>query len=133
MSQRPQPDTLSVPSSGLAFERFDEKPLLAFYERSNSAETRRAYRRVTREFFQYFKWRHPRLISSNQIAEWRDKLKEARQKPATVVFKLSVVRSLYEYLRDEGIVACLLRTCRDCWLGPIGRAPKGRGITRSCS
>jgi integrase/recombinase XerD len=105
MSQTPQPDTLSVPSLGLAFEPFDEKPLLAFYERSNSAETRRAYRRVTREFFQYFKWRHPRLISSDQIAEWRDKLKERRAKPATVVFKLSVIRSLYEYLRDEGIVA----------------------------
>ncbi len=59
---------------------------------------------MTREFFRYFKWRHPSLISSEQIAEWRDKLKEAGQKPATVVFKLSVVRSLYEYLRDEKIV-----------------------------
>jgi integrase/recombinase XerD len=108
MSEKQSPnqaDLINVPAGGLAFERFDEQHLLAFYERSNSAETRRAYRRVTREFFQYFKWRHPRLISSEQIAEWRDKLKERRAKPATITFKLSVVRSLYEYLRDEGFVS----------------------------
>jgi site-specific recombinase XerD len=100
-----QEDLIKVPTGGLTFERFDEKNLLAFYERSNSSETRRAYRRVAREFFQYFKWRHPRLISSEQIAGWRDKLKERRAKPATITFKLSVVRSLYEYLRDEGFVS----------------------------
>lgn len=100
-----QPDLINVPRGGLAFERFDEKHLLAFYERSNSSETRRAYRRVTREFFQFFKWRHPRLITSEQIAAWRDKLKERRAKPATVAFKLAVIRSLYEYLRAEGFVA----------------------------
>lgn len=100
-----QADLSAVLAGASGVERFDEKHLVAFHERSNSEETRRAYRRVTREFFRYFKWRHPSLISSEQIAEWRDKLKEARQKPATVVFKLSVVRSLYEYLRDEKIVS----------------------------
>lgn len=104
MNNTTQPNLTSVPTGGLAFERFDEKHLLAFYERSNSSETRRAYQRVTREFFGYFKWRHPSLIASEQIAEWRDKLKASRQKPATIALKLSVVRSLYEYLRDEGFV-----------------------------
>src|SRR5262249_1871759 len=104
MNNTTQPNLTSVPTGGLAFERFDEKHLLAFYERSNSSETRRAYQRVTCELFGYFKWRHPSLIASEQIAEWRDKLKASRQKPATIALKLSVVRSLYEYLRDEGFV-----------------------------
>jgi integrase/recombinase XerD len=107
-----QEDLIKVPVGGLTFERFDEKNLLAFYERSNSAETRRAYKRVTREFFQYFKWRHPRLITSEQITGWRDKLKERRAKASTINFKLSVVRSLYEYLRDGGFVSTNPATAR---------------------
>jgi site-specific recombinase XerD len=98
-------DSVQGLNDGTAFEPFDERYLQSFNERSNSTETRRAYTRVTREFFQHFKWRHPRLITSEQIAEWRDRLKEKRAKPATVAFKLSVIRSLYEYLRDEGIVS----------------------------
>jgi site-specific recombinase XerD len=96
---------VAVPVDGESFERFDETRLQAFNERSNSKETRRAYARVAREFFQYFNWRHPQTISSEEIAEWRDKLKEKRAKPATVAFKLSVVRCLYEYLREEGFVS----------------------------
>ncbi|HKX33139.1 MAG TPA: tyrosine-type recombinase/integrase [Blastocatellia bacterium] len=84
---------------------FDEGQLLAFYERSNSAETRRAYRRVAREFFGHFGWLDPGLITSRQIAEWRDRLLARRQRPATVALKLSIVRALYEYLRDRQLVA----------------------------
>lgn len=86
-------------------ERFDERYLQAFAERSNSSETRRSYHRVAREFFQYFKWQDPRLITSEQIREWRDKLKASHKKASTVSFKLAVVRSLFEYLREEGLVS----------------------------
>jgi integrase/recombinase XerD len=102
---------------------------LAFYDRSNSAETRRAYRRVTREFFQHFKWRHPRLITSEQIAEWRDRLRERRSKPATIVFKLSVVRSLYEYLRDEGIVSINPAIARRVPVPALKEDLRGRCLT----
>ncbi|HYE74046.1 MAG TPA: tyrosine-type recombinase/integrase [Blastocatellia bacterium] len=85
--------------------RFDERYLQVFAERSNSSETRRSYSRVAREFFQYFKWQDPRLITSEQIREWRDKLKTSRKKASTVSFKLAVVRSLFEYLKEEGLVS----------------------------
>jgi integrase/recombinase XerD len=104
MREEQKADPVALPSGGSAFEIFEKKYLAAFYERSNSGETRRAYKRVTREFFRYFNWRSPDQISSEQVAEWRDKLKASRKKPATIVFKLSVVRSLYEYLRDEKVV-----------------------------
>jgi integrase/recombinase XerD len=105
MSDTTKSNLTAVPSGGLVFEHFDEENLLAFYERSNSAETRRAYRRVVREFFKYFKWRHPRAITSKQIAEWRDGLSTKKQKPGTVILKLSVIRSMYEYLKEEGFVS----------------------------
>jgi integrase len=56
-----------------------------------------------REFFLYFKGRHPALITSREILEWRDSLRR-RKKASTVAFKLSVIRSLYDFLRDAGIV-----------------------------
>ena len=83
---------------------FDEKIIEPFYERSNSYETQRAYRRTVREFLRHFPGRHPRDIESAQIGSWRDKLKAAGKKPATVTAKLAIVRSMYEYLRETGEV-----------------------------
>jgi integrase/recombinase XerD len=91
------------PAPGLAV-LLSEKTLQSFYERSNSEETRRAYRRVTREFLNYFRGRRPEEITSEQIRGWRDKLKEARKKPATIALKLAIIRSFFEFLREQGIV-----------------------------
>ena len=85
-------------------ERQLEQSLVAFCERSNSTETRRAYERVAREFFQFCRWREPREITSEMIRDWRDHLKAARKKPATIRQKLAIVRALFEYLREEGKV-----------------------------
>lgn len=95
----------TTPAETQALAAINEKLLLAFFERSNSAETRRAYRRVTLEFLAYFRGRHPSRITSEQISGWRDALKEKRQKPATIALKLSIIRSLYEFLREQGIVS----------------------------
>src|SRR5262249_43570938 len=109
-----------VPAGGLAFERFDEDKLLAFYERSNSVHTRRAYVRVVREFFNHFKWRHPRTITSKQIIEWRDQLLANRQKPATVILKLSIVRSvdsgLCRWKNTSGFTPPATRSVPKRWL-----------------
>lgn len=83
---------------------FDEKAFRAFYDRSGSSETRRAYRRVTREFFRFCSWREPREITSEMVQNWRDQLQERRQKPATIRQKLAIVRALFEFLREEGAV-----------------------------
>ncbi|MGH8710440.1 MAG: tyrosine-type recombinase/integrase [Burkholderiales bacterium] len=98
------PNLVVVPQGGLGFERFDHKKTAEFSERSLSEETRRAYRRVVGEFFDYFKHRHPSLITSKDILGWRDALRQAKKKAATIAFKLSVIRSLYEFLREKGIV-----------------------------
>jgi integrase/recombinase XerD len=85
--------------------RLEEQTLQAFYQRSNSFETQRAYRRVTQEFLRHFYGRHPREVGSEQIRAWRDKLKAAGKKSATIAVKLAIVRSFYEFLRERGEVA----------------------------
>jgi integrase/recombinase XerD len=109
--------------------RFPEALLRAFYERSNSAETRRAYARVARAFFQFCGWRPPGEITSESIRDWRDRLKAAGQKPATVRQKLAIVRALFEYLREAGHVTVNPATPRKV---PPPAAPedlRGRALT----
>src|SRR2546429_5606958 len=86
-------------TSALSFERFDPKRLAPFCERSVSEETRRAYRRVVREFFHFFNSRHPAQITSAEIIRWRDHLIASKKSAATVTFKLSAIRSMFEYLK----------------------------------
>jgi integrase/recombinase XerD len=113
----------------ISCERFPEQHLLAFYERSNSVQTRRAYKRVVREFFRQFQWRHPQDITSEQIRGWRDQLTKARRKAATVSFKLAVVRSLYEYLREEGFVTLNPATVHKVPPPVVSEELRGRALT----
>src|SRR5262245_51378551 len=91
-------------SANAAREQFDYRKADDFYDKSLSEHTRRAYRRVIREFFTAHRLKHPSEITTKQVLAWRDALIRKRQKPATVSFKLSVVRSFYEYLRTGGEV-----------------------------
>lgn len=81
-----------------------EKSLRPFIEKSLSTETRRAYGRVIKEFFRFHKSIDPTEIKPLDVIGWRDFLIENKKSAATVSFKLSVVRSLFEYLKASGFV-----------------------------
>ncbi len=81
-----------------------DKSLRPFVEKSLSAETRRAYGRVIKEFFDFQKSIEPLEIKPIDVIRWRDSLLENKRSAATVSFKLSVVRSLFEYLKAGGFV-----------------------------
>jgi site-specific recombinase XerD len=81
-----------------------EKSLRPFIEKSLSAETRRAYGRVIKEFFLFHRPIEPVEIKPLDVIRWRDSLIENKKSAATVSFKLSVVRSLFEYLKAAGLV-----------------------------
>lgn len=81
-----------------------EKSLRPFIEKSLSEETRRAYGRVVKEFFRFQKSVEPAEINPIDVIRWRDSLIENKKSAATVSFKLSVVRSLFEYLKASGFV-----------------------------
>ena len=98
-----------VPSAGAtdhALSRhLDSRTTSAFCERSVSEETRRAYRRVVREFFHFIGQRHPEEITPQDVQKWRDQLITQKKSASTVVFKLSIVRSLFDYLQVGGYVS----------------------------
>ena len=72
--------------------QFDSSITSAFCERSVSEETRRAYRRVVREFFRFTGPRHPEEITPKHVQHWRDELIAQKKSASTVAFKLSIVR-----------------------------------------
>jgi hypothetical protein len=69
--------------------RFDPRLAAPFCEKSLSEETRRAYRRVVKEFFLFVKGAHPSQVTPAQVLSWRDRLKGERKKAVTISFKLT--------------------------------------------
>ncbi len=110
-------------------QRFDSRVTSAFCERSVSEETRRAYRRVVREFFRFTGPRHPEEITPQDVQRWRDQLITQQKSASTVAFKLSIVRSLFDYLQVAGFVT------RNPALSKLVRPPaipedlRGRALT----
>jgi integrase/recombinase XerD len=85
-------------------DRFDPRTAAPFVNKSVSEQTRRAYGRALREFFSSSGMKHPSEIVPNDVLLWRDKLRAQKKSAATVAFKLSVVRSFFEYLKASGAV-----------------------------
>jgi integrase/recombinase XerD len=84
--------------------RFDPKSAAPFINKSVSEATRRAYTKTMREFFQSVGMKHPSEVVPQDVLLWRDKLRSQKKSAATVAFKLSVVRSFFEYLKAAGAV-----------------------------
>jgi integrase/recombinase XerD len=100
----PVPEILAPLSAQPTAEAFNVDRLRTFYERSISEETRRAYKRVVKEFFRFIGDRHPAEISPADIIRWRDILMTSKRSASTVSFKLSVIRSMFDYLKLGGYV-----------------------------
>jgi integrase/recombinase XerD len=109
--------------------RFDPGTAKAFYEKSVSEETRRAYRRVIREFFQFVGGAHPSQVTPEHLLRWRDTMRAGRKKAATISFKLSVVRSFFEYLCAGGFVQLNPASTRLVSPPSVSEEMKGRALT----
>lgn len=84
--------------------RFDPRSAAPFVNKSVSEATRRAYGRALLEFFQLVGMKYPSEVVPQDVVLWRDKLRSQKKSVATVAFKLSVVRSFFEYLKAAGAV-----------------------------
>jgi len=98
------PSALWESSAVTLARRFDSRVAAAFCERSVSEETRRAYRRVIKEFFIFQRQKEPTEVTPADVQRWRDWLIERKRSSSTVSFKLSVIRSLFDYLLAGGYV-----------------------------
>jgi integrase/recombinase XerD len=109
--------------------RFDPRQAAPFCEKSLSEETRRAYRRVIKEFFLFAGGVHPTLVTPDHVLRWREQLKGDKKKAATISFKLTVVRSFFEYLRAAGHVQLNPASTRLVQPPPASDEMKGRALT----
>jgi integrase/recombinase XerD len=109
--------------------RFDPRAASAFINKSVSEETRRAYRRAVSEFFQFSGMKHPAEVVPNDVVLWRDRLRAQRKSATTVAFKLSVVRSFFEYLKAAGAVSLNPASTKLVSPPELPSEPAGRALT----
>jgi len=76
----------------------------SFVNKLVSEETRRAYGRALHEFFRFAGMKHPTGVVPGDVLRWRDRRRSQKKSASTVAFKLSVVRSFFEYLKAAGAV-----------------------------
>jgi integrase/recombinase XerD len=122
LASEPQKQSLSP-------KRFDPRSATPFVNKSVSEETRRAYRRAVSDFFHFVAGKHPSEVVPDDVLRWRDHLRSHRKRAATVSFKLSVIRSFFEYLKAAGIV--LLNPASTKLVPPpeLPTEPAGRALT----
>lgn len=126
----PKPWLPSSPQDqALARQRFDPKSAVPFVNKSISEETRRAYARAVADFFQFVGGKHPTEVVPNDVLRWRDHLRAGRKSAATVAFKLSVVRSFFEYLKAGGVVPLNPASTKLVAVPEVSDDPAGRALT----
>src|SRR5918999_6436946 len=88
-------DSLTMPSENLVksdpegqLAAFNPRTASPFVNKSISAETRRLYHRVIREFFTFVGYKHETLVTAQDILNWRDELISKGRKASTVSLKL---------------------------------------------
>ena len=116
-------------SEAITPKRFDPRTAAPFINKSVSEETRRAYRRAVADFFQFVGSKHPTEIVPADVLAWRDLLRSSRKRAATVSFKLSVIRSFFEYLRAGGVIALNPASTKLVTPPELPTEPSGRALT----
>jgi integrase/recombinase XerD len=116
-------------SGEIPAKRFDPKSAAPFVNKSVSEATRRAYGRALREFFQSAGMKHPSEVVPQDVLLWRDKLRSSSESAATVAFKLSVVRSFFEYLKAAGAVPLNPASTKLVSPPELSSEPSGRALS----
>jgi len=109
--------------------KFDPGSAAAFVNKSVSEATRRAYRRAVSEFFKFAGMKHPSEVVPADVALWRDRLRAQKKSAATVAFKLSVVRSFFEYLKAGGAITLNPASTRLVSPPALSSEPAGRALS----
>ena len=109
--------------------KFDPRTAAPFVNKSISEETRRAYRRAVADFFQFAGGKHPTEVAPDDVLRWRDHLRAGRKRAATVSFKLSVIRSFFEYLKAGGVISLNPASTKLVSPPEVPTEPAGRALT----
>jgi integrase/recombinase XerD len=127
MPDQSLPDLLQ--REAVAPKRFDPRSATPFVNKSVSEETRRAYRRTVADFFQFVGGKHLSEVVPDDVLRWRDHLRHSRKRAATVSFKLSVIRSFFEYLKAAGMIALNPASTKLVTPPELPTEPSGRALS----
>jgi integrase/recombinase XerD len=125
----PQPlsQQLSSPQSQRRFDLAQARP---FIYKSVSEETRAAYMRGIKEFFQFVGGIDPSLVTPSDVIAYRDHLQiKKRRKANTIATKLAIVRSFFEYLKAGGVIPLNPASTKLVTPPELSSAPQGRALT----
>lgn len=110
--------------------RFEQRLALPFIHKSVSEETRAAYTRAIRDFFQFVGGVHPSEVTPADVIAYRDNLRtKKRRKANTVATKLAIVRSFFEYLKAGGLIPLNPASTRLVTPPELPSEPQGRALT----
>jgi len=109
--------------------KFDPRSAAPFVNRSVSEATRRAYTRAVADFFLFVRSKQPTEVVPADVQRWRDWLCSRKKRPATVAFKLSVIRSFFEYLKAAGVVPLNPASTKLVSPPELPTEPAGRALT----
>ncbi len=109
--------------------KFDPKSVAPFVDKSVSEATRRAYTLAVADFFGFAGGKHPAQVVPADVQRWRDWLRGQKKRPATVSFKLSVIRSFFEYLKAAGVVPFNPASTKLVSPPELPTEPAGRALT----
>ncbi len=107
---------------------FNPRTAAPFVNKSISAETRRLYHRVIREFFRFVASKNETHVTQQDVLLWRDSMMRDGRRASTVSLKLSVLRSFFEYLRAYGHIALNPAATRLVPPPPVADDPAGRAL-----
>ncbi|HEX8845116.1 MAG TPA: tyrosine-type recombinase/integrase [Pyrinomonadaceae bacterium] len=113
----------------IAPKRFDPRSATPFVNKSVSEETRRAYRKAVADFFLFIGSKHPSEVVPDDVLRWRDHLRHNRKRAATVCFKLSVIRSFFEYLKAGGVIPLNPASTKLVTPPELPTEPSGRALS----
>jgi integrase/recombinase XerD len=113
----------------ISLKKFDPRSAAPFVNKSVSEATRRAYTRAVADFFGFVRGKHPTEVVPADVQRWRDHLRAQRKRPATVSFKLSVIRSFFEYLKAGGVVPLNPASTKLVSPPELPTEPAGRALT----
>jgi site-specific recombinase XerD len=123
------PQLSTVPSSSPRKRQFDLALARPFIYKSISEETRAAYARVIREFFQFVGDLHPEEVVPAHVINYRDHLRvNKRRKANTVATKLAIIRSFFEYLKAGGVITLNPASTKLVAPPELPTEPRGRAL-----
>lgn len=109
-----------------------EGPLLLvqqFCDRSRSEETRRAYSRVVKEFFAFLGEPGFQDVTPDDISKWIARFEKAKLRPSTIAFKLSVIRSFFDFCLDAGHIAANPAANLRVESNSVPYSPRGKSLS----